>query len=466
MDKQTNSVPIDEAKINSLLETCTADDSVRINSIMDKARELKGLNLEDVAHLTAIEEPSLLEKLFETARYVKETIYGKRLVLFAPLYISNFCRNDCTYCAFRASNRDIVRRALSQDEIANEVKALVMQGHKRVLLVTGEAYPDEGISYVLKAIETIYKTKVDNGEIRRINVNIAPLNVDEFKELKKANIGTYQIFQETYHRETYAEVHPRGAKRDYDFRIMAMDRAMEAGIDDVGIGVLFGLYDWRFEVLGMMQHVNHLEDKFGVGPHTISIPRLEPALGCEITTNPPHEVSDNDFAKIIAIFRLAVPYTGMIITTRETPRIRGESFSLGISQISAGSRTNPGGYSDNPFEGVSSQFQLGDHRSLDEVIQDAASQGYIPSFCTACYRLGRTGMDFMDLAKPGEIKKHCEPNALTTFLEYILDYGSDDTRDVGEKLIAEILDNMDDTMREFSIKQLEKVRSGKRDVYC
>jgi 2-iminoacetate synthase len=397
---------------------------------------------------------------------VKDSIYGKRLVIFAPLYITNYCCNDCTYCAFRTSNRDIVRRSLSQEEIANETQILVKQGHKRILLVTGEAYPGEGISYILDAIKTIYSIKIGNGEIRRINANIAPLDYEEFLQLKASHIGTYQLFQETYHRNTYATVHPRGKKADYDYRITGIDRAMKAEIDDVGIGVLFGLYDWKFEVLAMLQHIHHLEQKFGIGPHTISVPRLEPALGSGISNKPPYAVSDSDFAKLVAILRLAVPYTGIIMSTRETPKVRRDTFALGVSQISAGSRTNPGGYSDSPFEGVSSQFQLGDHRTLDEVVRDVAELGYIPSFCTACYRLGRTGMDFMDLAKPGDIKKHCDPNALSTFLEYLTDYGSDKTKEIGEKLIKSHIIAMDKDLSAFVELQLQKVREGKRDIYC
>ncbi|HOT51298.1 MAG TPA: [FeFe] hydrogenase H-cluster radical SAM maturase HydG, partial [Candidatus Hydrogenedentes bacterium] len=288
----------------------------------------------------------------------------------------------------------------------------------------------------------------------------------EFRQLKAASIGTYQLFQETYHRETYAKMHIGGKKKNYDWRVTAMDRAMQAGIDDVGIGVLFGLFDWRFEILAMMQHIAHLEERFGVGPHTISVPRLEPATGSDIALHPPHAVSDLDFRKIVAILRLAVPYTGIIMSTRETANIRRETFALGVSQISAGSRTNPGGYTEGDPIAVSEQFSLGDHRSLDEVIRDVASLGYIPSFCTACYRLGRTGQDFMDMAKPGDIKNHCDPNALSTFQEYLIDYASPETREAGEKLIAETLARMNDRQRNTSEKLLAKVREGKRDVFC
>jgi 2-iminoacetate synthase len=415
-----------------------------------------------VAALTTISDPELLAELFATARAIKEDIYGKRLVLFAPLYVSNLCDNDCLYCAFRVHNKELKRRALTQEEIRHEVEILVDQGHKRVLLVAGESYPKQGFQYVLDSVASIYAVKRGNGEIRRVNVNVAPLSVDEFRALKATGIGTYQLFQETYHRETYSRVHLGGRKRDYDWRVTAMDRAQEGGIDDVGIGVLFGLFDWRFETLAILQHIQHLEETFGVGPHTISMPRLEPAVGSDIASQPPHPVSDLDFRKIVAILRLAVPYTGMILSTREGPNLRRESFALGVSQISAGSRTNPGGYTDDTVSDME-QFQLGDHRTLDEVIRDVAQMGYIPSFCTACYRLGRTGADFMDLAKPGEIKHHCDPNALSTFLEYLEDYGSPETVAEGEHLIAAALDSMAERERSTSIKLITQVRAGRRD---
>jgi 2-iminoacetate synthase len=458
-------VSIDEPEIERTLAANRQGDPARVLDILAKAEELKGLDISDVAALMGIGDPELLGEVFRAARRTKERIYGSRLVLFAPLYISNLCGNDCLYCAFRARNRALKRLALSQEEIARDVKVLVEQGHKRILLVSGEAYPSEGFSYILKAIETIYATQSGNGEIRRVNANVAPLTLEEFRQLKAAHIGTYQLFQETYHRATYAAVHLSGRKRDYDWRISAFDRAMQAGIDDVGLGVLFGLYDWRFEVLALLQHVRHLERNFGVGPHTISVPRIEPAVGSALASNPPHAVSDLDFRKLVAILRLAVPYTGIILSTRESPEIRREVFGLGVSQISAGSRTNPGGYSNGDSQAISSQFQLGDHRSLDEVIRDIASMGYIPSFCTACYRLGRTGADFMDLAKPGEIKYHCDPNALSTFREYLQDYASANTRAAGEQLICRTLMGMDAAQRQISQRLLEGVQGGKRDVF-
>ncbi len=457
---------IHESQISAILEANKRVEATRIREILAKAREMKGLNAEEVAALTGISDPELLNELFEEANYVKDTIYGKRLVLFAPLYISNLCANECLYCAFRATNKDLVRRSLTQKEIANEVENLISQGHKRILLVAGESYPKEGFSYVLNAIKTIYDVKSEHGEIRRVNVNVAPLDVDEFKLLKNEKIGTYQIFQETYHRETYAKMHTGGKKKNYDFRITAPHRAMEAGIDDVGIGVLFGLFDYRFEMLALMQHISELEQVYGVGPHTISVPRLEPATGSDIASHPPHAVSDIDFRKIVAILRLAVPYTGIIMSTRETAQMRRDTFALGVSQISAGSRTNPGGYTHETEEDEASQFSLGDHRSLDEVIRDVASMGYIPSFCTACYRLGRTGRDFMDLAKPGDIKLHCDPNALSTFREYLRNFASDHTREVGDKLIAETIAGMSGIARQRAEKLVKRVDEGRDDVYC
>jgi 2-iminoacetate synthase len=456
---------IQEDRIEQTLKANRGGDAAQVREVLAKARQLKGLEADEVATLMNVTEPGLLEELFHTAREVKELIYGSRLVLFAPMYISNLCSNECLYCAFRARNTEIKRRALTQEEIRQETEILVNQGHKRVLVVAGESYPGEGFSYVLKAIESVYSVKSGRGEIRRVNANVAPLTIEQFKQLKAVNIGTYQVFQETYNRGAYARMHVAGRKKDYNWRVSAMDRAMEAGIDDVGIGPLFGLADWRFEILAMMQHIRHLEARFGVGPHTISVPRIEPAAGSGLASQPPHAVSDADFLKIVAILRLAVPYTGIIMSTRETPQVRRATFALGVSQISGGSRTNPGGYGQD--ERIDeSQFCLGDHRNLDEVIRDVADLGYMPSFCTACYRLGRTGQDFMDVAKPGEIKYHCEPNAMSTFLEYLLDYASPETLAVGQKRIDQALDRMDSRQRTIANTMLQKVRAGQRDVYC
>lgn len=461
------SVPvIDPERIETILSGQRAPEAPRFREALSRGLEMKGLSPEDVACLSSVSDPGMLQELFDAARRVKETVYGKRLVVFAPMYISNLCGNECLYCAFRASNPEIVRRALTQDEIARETAILVEQGHKRVLLVAGESYPREGFDYVLKSIATVYGVRSGRGEIRRINVNVAPLTSSEFRELKGTGIGTYQLFQETYHPATYGRVHTGGKKKDYAWRITAIDRAMEAGIDDVGIGVLFGLSPWAWEVQALLQHIGHLENRFGVGPHTISVPRLEPATGSDIAAHPPHAVNDTDFRKIVAILRLAVPYTGIIMSTRETPNMRRETFALGVSQISAGSRTNPGGYAEGEHGEDGSQFSLGDHRSLSEVIRDVASMGYVPSFCTGCYRLGRTGKDFMDLARPGDIRMHCDPNAASTFLEYLLDYADPVTRATGEQCLAGFMEGMTPAARERTGAMLAAVREGKRDVYC
>jgi 2-iminoacetate synthase len=455
-----------EATIEQQLLALRDENAGRVREVLAKAALAQGLSDTDVAVLMTIRSPELAHELFQTASQVKDTIYGKRLVIFAPLYISNLCANECLYCAFRAKNTAIKRRALTQDEIANEVKALIDQGHKRVLVVAGESYPKEGFDYVLKAIETVYSVKSGRGEIRRVNANVAPLTVEEFKQLKAARIGTYQLFQETYHRATYSRMHVSGRKKDFDWRVTGIDRAMTAGINDVGIGVLLGLCDWRFELLAMLQHIRHLEKEFGVGPHTISVPRLEPATGSDVSIQPPLPVTDDDFRKIVAILRLAVPYTGIIMSTRENAEMRREGFDLGISQISAGSRTDPGGYSTDSSGEVNGQFSLGDHRSLDEVIADVASLGYIPSFCTGCYRLGRTGADFMDMAKPGEIKSHCGPNAVSTFAEYLMDYASPQTREVGFRQLDQVIGEMTGVAKERAERLLKQVKAGQRDVYC
>jgi 2-iminoacetate synthase len=454
-----------EQEIEGILSAQKRPEPARVKELLAKAREMRGLSINEVACLSLVDQPELLAEICSTAKQIKEEIYGSRLVLFAPLYISNRCSNECTYCAFRATNTSLTRRTLTQEEIAEETRILIRQGHKRILLVSGEALPQQGFQYILDSIATIYATKVGPGEIRRVNVNLAPQTVERFRQLKDAGIGTFQLFQETYHRPTYAAVHLKGSKRDYDWRTTSFDRAMEAGIDDVGIGVLFGLYDWRFEILAMMQHIHHLEQKFGVGPHTISFPRMEPAVGSDIASRPPHPVSDADFLKMIAIMRLAVPYTGMIMSTREGATVRRETLEVGISQISAGSRTDPGGYKDGEGNPNGSQFQLGDHRSVDEVVRDVVSLGFVPSFCTACYRTGRTGQDFMDLAKPGEIKYHCHPNALSTFQEYLCDYAGPVTKSAGENLISIELQHMDGQQTACALPMLNKVRGGERDVF-
>ncbi len=455
---------IKEQEVADILIKSMNPDKQQVREILSKGLEMKGLKLDDVAVLTGIREQEQLEELFRAANTIKETIYGKRLVLFAPLYISNLCANECVYCAFRAKNTEIERKALSQEEIMAETETLIGQGHKRILLVAGEYYTGQGIRYVLDSVRSVYSASHQGAGIRRINVNVAPLEVDEFRKLKEEKIGTYQLFQETYHRETYRKVHTGGRKRDYDWRVTAMHRAMEAGIDDVGIGALFGLYDYRFELLAMLQHIAELEKVYGVGPHTISVPRMEPATGSEMASHPPYAVSDLEFKKIVAILRLAVPYTGIIMSTRESPQMRNETFRLGVSQISAGSRTNPGGYEKD--DEASGQFYMGDHRPLDQVIFDVVNMGYIPSFCTGCYRLGRTGQDFMDLAKPGEIKNHCSPNALSSFMEYLNDYASPKTFFAGTELIERTIASMTGLAAERARKLVDRVKAGQKDVFC
>ncbi len=459
---------IDAGRIQAALADHADATPAAVRDILAKARELKGLDDLDVAVLLANTDRGIDEEIFETARTVKETIYGNRLVLFAPMYITNKCQNECRYCAFRASNTDIRRRNLSQEEIAEEVRIIIDEGHKRILLVAGESYPaGEGLDYVYKTIETIYSVKSGNGEIRRLNVNIAGLDVEHYRRLKACNIGTYQLFQETYHRPTYEKMHLAGPKADYDWHIGSIDRAMEAGIDDAGIGVLFGLHDYRFEVLAMMQHAAHLENRFGVGPHTISVPRIEPAAGSSVALNPPAPVRDHDFLRLIAILRLAVPYTGIILSTRENATIRRQCYALGISQISASSRTNPGGYTERQHDPHSGeQFSLGDHRSLDEVIADCLELGFLPSFCTACYRRGRTGADFMDLAKPGLIKEFCQPNAVLTVKEYLEDYASAETRAIGERVIEQSVEAITtDGLKCDVCDRLVKIEDGDRDLH-
>ena len=455
---------IDHERIYDYLKNTSPPEKEEVRDILSHARELKGISFEETERLLLVEDEDILQEIFETANYIKNEIYGKRLVLFAPLYVSNICRNECLYCAFRRSNKEIRRRRLTLDEVQREAEILMSKGHKRILLVSGEGRSEGELDYVINCIERIYSTKVGNGEIRRINVNIAPLEVEGFRRLKESGIGTYQLFQETYHYPTYVKMHVAGPKSDYIYHLTTMDRAFEGGIDDVGVGILFGLYDYKFEIMALLQHIRHLEEKFGIGPHTISVPRIEPATGSEVSINPPYAVSDRDFKKIIAILRITVPYTGIILSTRENPDMRREAFKLGVSQISAGSRTNPGGYGEKES---GEQFSLGDHRPIDEVIRDVCELGYIPSFCTSCYRLGRTGKDFMDLAKPGLIKEKCLPNGILTFKEYLMDYASEKTREIGEKLIEKNVEEIPGEKLRNQVRIfLKRIEEGERDIYC
>jgi len=461
----------------------------RVHAILAKALELRGLTADEVAVLLNIDDPELGRELLATAGRVKEAIYGRRLVLFAPLYIGNKCSNDCLYCAFRAPNRSLKRRSLSLDEIEFETRALLREGHKRLLVLSGES-EEETVDRLVSAIERIYAVRESSSRsgkpssIRRVNVEVAPLEVEEFRRLKSAQIGTYACFQETYDPRLYSEFHKKGPKADYENRLYVMDRAMEGGIDDVGIGALFGLGDFRFEVLAMMAHASHLEKKFGCGPHTVSVPRIEPAEGTPLAARPPRQLSDDEFRRVVASLRLALPYTGLILSTRESEGLRNELFRFGVSQISAGSRTNPGAYADEDKAsggdaggedpgspgtrraGAGSQFQLGDHRSLAEVVDTVGAFGYVPSFCTGCYRKGRVGADFMDLAKPGLIKRFCEPNALFTFAEYLEDFADDATKVKGLARAQAMLDGLpDEETRRKAREGLAEVAGGARDVY-
>jgi 2-iminoacetate synthase len=457
---------INDESIEKILSEAKKASTSRAREIIEKARIAQGLTPLETAVLLHLEDKDTLRLLFSAAHEIKEKIYGKRIVFFAPLYISNFCINNCYYCGYRTSN-EILRRRLEFDEIEKEVIALEAMGHKRIALEVGEDPKNCPIDYVLEAMKTIYGVKDKHGSIRRINVNIAATTVEEYRKLKEAGIGTYILFQETYHRATYEKMHPAGPKRDYDWHTLAMDRAMEGGIDDVGLGVLFGLYDYKYEVLAILLHSLHLEERFGVGCHTISMPRIRPAAGVTLETFP-HLVSDDNFKKIVAIIRLAVPYTGMILSTREPAEYRDEVISLGISQISAGSCTGVGGYHKD-IEGKSintEQFQVEDHRSTDEMIYSVCESGYIPSFCTACYRQGRTGDRFMPLAKSGEIQNICQPNAMLTFKEFLLDYASEKTKKIGEEIIRKHLDEIPSIKtREKTIERLKQIEEGKRDLY-
>lgn len=450
---------INEDKINKLLAESNQMNGKEIMEIITKSRECNGLTIEETAKLLNVTDKSLEKEIFDAARYVKEKIYGKRIVLFAPLYTSNECTNNCLYCGFRAANRELHRKTLSVDEIVNEAKNIEQQGHKRILLVCGEDKKKTHITHITDALAAIYA----NCDIRRINVNAAPMMVEEFKRLKEAGIGTYQLFQETYHRDTYKMMHPAGIKADYDWRLTALDRALEAGIDDLGIGALLGLYDYKFEVLAMLEHSEYLFNKYGVGPHTISVPRLRPAFGSALKETP-YPISDMDFKKLVAILRLAVPYTGIILSTRESAALRDELLSLGVSQISAGSKTSPGGYGHE--EEKSDQFYTTDHRTLNQMIKVICDSGYIPSFCTACYRRCRTGEHFMELARGGEIHEFCQPNAILTFKENLLDYASQEDIAKGEEIIKKALEEIEDQeLKKATMEKLELIEKGQRDLY-
>ncbi len=457
---------IDDALLEGLLDNARPD-KARVREIIAKSLNKEPLSLVETADLLAADEPELVDEIFAAARELKRKVYGNRIVLFAPLYIGNKCVNDCRYCAFRRSNENAIRRTLSHDEVRQQIEALENVGHKRLILVFGE-HPDYNADYVAEIVRLVYSVKVGHGSIRRVNINAAPLNHDEFKKVKQAGIGTYQIFQETYHHETYAKMHPSDTRKgDYLWRLDGLNRAMEAGLDDIGIGALFGLTDWRFEVLGLVSHSLYLQERYGVGPHTISFPRLRPAGGVNLGED--YLVGDYDFKRLVAILRLSVPYTGMILTAREEPELRREVMAFGVSQIDAGSRIEIGGYTEAGDAQVMEreQFTLGDIRSLDEIVHELLSDEYIPSWCTACYRLGRTGEHFMEFAIPGFIKQYCTPNALSTLTEYLVDYASDETRTAGEKTIRTELDKLPDSPQKTElISRLKRIReTDDRDLY-
>ncbi len=479
---------INEERINNLLADAAKFDSRKLDAILEKAKSLQRLTLEESAVLLSVKDPEYIQRIFKAASFVKDAIYGRRVVLFAPLYISNLCVNNCQYCGFKSNNSGIKRKALTTSEITQQIQWLLRRGHKRILAVCGEAAPAglSNIDYYVQAVKAIYSVQVGKHRIKRVNVNCAPLSVVDFKKLKASGIGTFQIFQETYHDQTYRAMHVSGPKSDPDNRISAPDRAFEAGIDDIGIGALYGLYDWKFETLGLLSHIEHMEKEFNVGPHTISVPRIEPAEGAELSFNPPYKISDEDFKKVVAVLRLSVPYTGIIMSTRESAAMRDALLSLGVSQVSAESSTSPGGYSDNreasaglsdrqagitaekagmASEKAGSQFSLGDNRTIEEIVASLINHDYIPSFCAACYRKERTGKAFMKLAKPGTIKGKCSMNALITLKEYLDDFASTLVKDTGYKMIAHYSKQLEPAEQEMLKLFFAHVDSGLRDEY-
>ena len=434
-----------------------------IDSIIEKAKLRKGLDHREASVLLACEIPEKIEELYALAEQIKKDFYGNRIVMFAPLYLSNYCVNGCVYCPYHLKNKKIARKKLTQEEIVKEVTALQDMGHKRLAIEAGEDPVNNPIEYILESINTIYSIKHKNGAIRRVNVNIAATTVENYRKLKEAGIGTYILFQETYHKESYEKLHPTGPKHDYAYHTEAMDRAMEGGIDDVGLGVLFGLELYKYEFAALLMHAEHLEAVHGVGPHTMSVPRIKRAddIDPDVFDN---GIDDDTFAKLCALIRVCVPYTGMIISTRESQAVREKVIRLGVSQISGASRTSVGGYTEEIRPTDSEQFDVSDQRTLDEVVHWLIEMGYIPSFCTACYREGRTGDRFMTLLKAGEIQNCCHPNALMTLKEYLMDYASEDTRAIGEKLIEAELENIPrEKVKQIAAERLKKIEEGIRD---
>lgn len=439
------------------------DNLVLVDEIIAKAELRQGLSHRDASVLLACEDKERIAKIYALAEQIKKDFYGNRIVMFAPLYLSNYCINGCTYCPYHAKNKHIARKKLTQEEVRAEVIALQDMGHKRLALEAGEDPVNNPLEYILECIKTIYSIKHKNGAIRRVNVNIAATTVEDYRKLKEAGIGTYILFQETYHKESYEALHPTGPKHNYAYHTEAMDRAMEGGIDDVGLGVLFGLERYKYEFAGLLMHAEHLEAVHGVGPHTISVPRIKHAD--DIDPNAfANGIDDETFAKLVALIRIAVPYTGMIVSTRESQAVREKVLRLGISQISGGSRTSVGGYTEEDRPTDTEQFDVSDQRTLDEVVHWLMDLGYIPSFCTACYRAGRTGDRFMELCKSKQIQNCCHPNALMTLKEYLVDYASEETRAIGEKLIeAELLNIPKENVRAVCADHLKKIEEGIRD---
>lgn len=435
-----------------------------IEMILKKAEDMQGISHREAAVLLESDLPDITERIYDLAKRIKDRFYGNRIVMFAPLYLSNYCVNGCVYCPYHYKNKHIARKKLTQEEVRKEVIALQDMGHKRLALEAGEDPVNNPIEYILECIHTIYSIKHKNGAIRRVNVNIAATTVENYRKLKEAGIGTYILFQETYHKKTYEELHPTGPKSNYAYHTEAMDRAMEGGIDDVGLGVLFGLNMYRYDFVGLLMHAEHLEAAQGVGPHTISVPRICPADDIDVNEFS-NAIPDEIFEKIVALIRIAVPYTGMIISTRESQKVREKVLQLGVSQISGGSRTSVGGYVEpEPEEENSAQFDISDHRSLDEIVNWLTEMGFIPSFCTACYREGRTGDRFMSLLKSGQISNCCQPNALMTLKEYIMDYASEETKKNAESLIEKEIENVTNPkVREIAKERLTMIEEGKRD---
>ncbi len=466
---------VDDGKIWEKINSAAKPSTAQVRSILQRSLAIQTLTPEELALLIRVQDPELLREMQEAALAIKKKVYDNRIVTFAPLYMGNYCVNNCAYCGFRHDNREAKRRVLSMEEIRRETENLAGKiGHKRIIAVYGE-HPLTGIDYILESMRTIYEVRVPTqngyGNIRRINVNAAPMSVEELTRLKDGGLGTYQVFQETYHHETYEKLHPKGTvKADYSWRLYAMHRALESGIDDVGIGVLFGLYDWRFEVMALLYHAIELETKMGIGPHTVSFPRMEPALNAPYTANSPYHVSDENFKKIMLLIRLAIPYTGMIITARETAQMRREAIELGITQTDASTKIGIGAYSEDgqAQQAERQQFILGDTRSLDELVRDFAQRGYITSFCTAGYRCGRTGKCIMELLRSGQEGKFCKLNAVLTFREWLNDFASPETQEIAEKVIQKEIEEIQKKIpKAFSTFQdyYHRIQQGERDLY-